>query len=159
MNKFLLKSVKTLAVLSSLTIGQSYADVLIVGNQGEVAINIANHFKQKINHYSGQQSATDLLYVDAASATTAELDKIRKNIIDNKLVVLDLSGFAVDDMRVAKTKYLTGLGVSAPVVIMGLSKEEPITNLIENSPEDENTEQTINQTVLDSLTNNFDYKG
>ncbi|KFI09148.1 hypothetical protein IX95_25870 [Vibrio sp. B183] len=159
MGKQLFKPIKTLAVLSSLLMGQSYADVLVVGNQGEIANKISSHFKQELVHYSGQQSATDILYVDVASATESELSEVRKSIINNGLVVLDLTNFASDEERKAKSKHLTGIGVSSPVVINGLSKGESVTNLIEGHPDEPDDEATLEQTILDSLTTNFDYKG
>ena len=159
MNKKISRCISTATIILSLMSGQSFAEVLVVGSQGPIANNIAEHFNQETGAYIGQQNEGDLLYVHVATATDIELDSVKKSIINKNLVVLDMTGYTSEDIRSSKTKDLIGMGVSAPVIIKGVSKGKPLTNFVVSNPTSENPEENINKTVLHELENNFEFKG
>lgn len=155
MNKYLSKKAVTLALLSSFAISATHASVLVLGSESELSTVIANINQEEVRHFDNNQSETDVLYVNVGTSSEQDLALAQQQIVDGQLVVLDLSTLADPKIRTSYTKRLTGMGVSAPVVISGNSYGQSVLNSVSGNEAEE--AESIKRTLASSLVKNFNY--
>ncbi len=79
-----------------------------------------------------------MLYVNVGTATDDEITQAKSHIISGSTVVIDLTQIAGDDARLDWSQKLTGLGLSAPVVVTGVYQGDALVNAIVSDVTDEN---------------------
>lgn len=144
--------------LSSLFSAQAFADIQILGSESEISQVIAQSYHQPVTPYNGTLSRQDLLYVNAGSASEDELSLAQKHIVHGEIVVLDLSAIADEEAQLALSQKLTGLGISAPIVVTGTYQGDTLVNAIVSDVRDEDGSVLNSPTAaLDSITQSLQH--
>ncbi|MBE3663820.1 cytolysin secretion protein [Vibrio navarrensis] len=145
-------------LLSSLFAAQAFADVQILGSESEISQAIAQSYRQPVTLYSGHLSQQDLLYVNAGSASGDELNLAQQHIVRGDTVVLDLTAIAGEEAQFSLSQKLTGLGISAPVVVTGTYQGDALVNAIVSDVTDENGNSLNNPAAeLESITQSLQH--
>ncbi len=132
------RNVGRLTLLCCLFAANTFADVQILGSESELSQTIADQYQQNVTLFNGQLNSNDVLYVNVGTATDDEITQAKSHIISGSTVVIDLTQIAGDDARLDWSQKLTGLGLSAPVVVTGVYQGDALVNAIVSDVTDEN---------------------
>ncbi|EPW6409271.1 cytolysin secretion protein [Vibrio vulnificus] len=132
------RNVGHLTLLCCLFAANAFADVQILGSESELSQTIAEQYQQNVTLFNGQLNSNDVLYVNVGTATDDEITQAKSHIISGSTVVIDLTQIAGDDARLDWSQKLTGLGLSAPVVVTGVYQGDALVNAIVSDVTDEN---------------------
>lgn len=135
-NKY--KTVERLTLFSCLFAVNAFADVQILGSESVLSQTIADNYQQTINLYRGELASNDVLYVNVGTASEDELTQAKNHVVRGDTVVIDLTEIVGDDARLDWSQKLTGLGMSAPVVVTGIYQGDALVNAIVSDVTDEN---------------------
>ena len=69
-----------------------------------------------------------------------EIEYVKSQIADGKLVIIDLRNILSEDTRVMHSQFLTGLGVSSPIIVSGIYRGELVVNMISSEVTDQNNQ-------------------
>jgi len=154
------KAVGALALLSLFSTTHAFANIQILGSESEISQSVAEHFQQTVQFYNGNLAKEDALYINIGTASEDEIAIAKSHVVEGDIVVIDFSSVAGDDNKIKQSQYITGLGISAPVVVTGVYQGDHLVNAIVSDVVDENNNllnsprtelKSINQSLVHSL--------
>ena len=133
----------------------------MLGGENEISQSISEHFQQSIQPYAGNLAQKDLLYINVGTASEDQITTAKSHVLSGDTVVIDLSMIASDEEKIERSQGITGLGMSAPILVIGMNQGDDFINAIISDVVDENDNPindakaelaSIKQSLVHSLT-------
>lgn len=157
---FNIKKISAIVLFSCLATTAS-ANIQMLGGENEISQSIADHFQQPTQVYVGDLTPKDLLYINVGTASEDQIKKAKSHVLSGDTVVIDLSMIASDEEKIERSRSIAGLGMSAPILVMGTHQGDDFINAIVSDVVDENNHPinnaeaelaSIKQSLVHSLT-------
>ncbi|GLR02982.1 cytolysin secretion protein [Vibrio hyugaensis] len=155
------KSFITLTLLSSFFTANVFADIQILSGENEISQSVSEHFQQSAQLYDGSFAKGDALYINVGTASENQIAIAKSHVVKGDIVIIDLSTIASDEEKIEQSQHITGLGISAPVIVTGVYQGDNLVNAVVSDVVDENGNplnnpeaelESINQSLVHSLT-------
>lgn len=154
------KVLGSIVLLTSLISSHAFSAIQILGSESEISQSLTEHYQQPTQYYNGNLADTDALYINVGNASEDEISTAKSHVVKGDTVIIDLSFISGDDSKIKQSQNLTGLGISAPVVVAGLYQGDSVINAIVSDVTDENGNpinnpsaelKSINQSLIHAL--------
>ena len=116
------------------------AKVSILGSETDISDFLLNYTNEDVEYSKNSFNRNDIYYIDVSTASTEEIEYVKSQIVDGKLVIIDLRNILSEDTRVNHSQFLTGLGVSSPIIVSGIYRGESVVNIISSEVTDQNNQ-------------------
>ncbi|MCY9845180.1 cytolysin secretion protein [Vibrio caribbeanicus] len=116
------------------------AKISISGGETDISDFLSNYINEDVEYSKYSFNRNDIYYIDVSTASTEEIEYVKSQIVDGKLVIIDLRNILSEDTRVMHSQFLTGLGVSSPIIVSGIYRGEFVVNMISSEVTDQNNQ-------------------
>lgn len=142
--------------MSCLMINNAFANILILGQTNGISQSLVDKNKQTSIFSNEQVIHNNIVYINLGTASESEVHQAATEIANGTTVVIDLTEIIGDNERINLSQKMTGLGISAPVVVTGTYQGESfvnaiITDVTDNNGDPINDPQTEVQSIKTSL--------
>ena len=116
------------------------AKISTSGSETDISDFLSNYINEDVEYSKYRFNRNDIYYIDVSTASTEEIEYVKSEIVDGKLVIIDLRNILSEDKRVIHSQFLTGLGVSSPIIVSGMYLGESVINMISSEVTDQNNQ-------------------
>ncbi|WP_045413130.1 hypothetical protein [Vibrio owensii] len=132
------KSFQTVTLLFSFSTANVFADIQTLGSENEILKSVSEHFQQSTHIYDGNFTKSDALYINVDSVSQEQITTAKSHVMNGDIVVIDLSSLVNDEDKITQSQNITGLGISAPLIVTGMYQGDNLINAVVSDVVDEN---------------------